>query len=185
MSLLLLGILNSQAAGAGGAGAYDLLETEILTSAASSVTFTGLDTLAAGYQHLQIRAVSTRSLVSGSSFFGLMRLNGDTGANYATHRLSGDGTSVTSTSAVSDTRMLIFRAGATLGNWPSNVIDILDFANTSKNTTCRSMTGYAPGGVHLSSGAWFNTDAVTSIELSNASGAFQTGSRFSIYGVRG
>jgi hypothetical protein len=37
MSFMLLGILNAQAAGGGGAGAFDLLETTTLATSASSV----------------------------------------------------------------------------------------------------------------------------------------------------
>ena len=42
MSLVLLGILNSQAAGAGGAGAFDLIETYTFSQGDQSVTFSNL-----------------------------------------------------------------------------------------------------------------------------------------------
>jgi hypothetical protein len=40
MSFMLLGILNSQAAGGGG-GAFDLLETTTLTGTQNNISFTG------------------------------------------------------------------------------------------------------------------------------------------------
>ena len=189
MSLVLLGILNSQAAGAV-AGDYELLETQVLTSSATSVTFTGLDTLAAGYQHLQIRAVARSNKASGLEITKL-RFNGDSGSNYARHGLGGSGSSVSSYGIATQTWTDIGRiAGDTAGTdvFGSFVTDILDFSSASKNTTVRSLTGVVgtTTQVYLNSGGWFNTAAVTSLEILPEDGtALLTGSRFSLYGIKG
>ena len=70
----------------------------------------------------------------------------------------------------------------------SGVIDILDAYSTTKNKTIRSLNGLSGGevAIRLSSGTWRNTNAVTSITLFDGDGAnLVTGSRFSIYGIRG
>jgi hypothetical protein len=71
------------------------------------------------------------------------------------------------------------------------IVDILDFASTNKNKTIKSfhgLTGGASGlgdlnAVHLSSGLFLSTNAVSSITIFPNTGNFVTGSRFSVYGV--
>jgi len=193
MSLMLLGILNAQAAGGGGGGpAYDLLETTTLSSSASSITFDSLtSTYGADYAHLQIRAVM-RSAGSGYQTSLNMRANGDTGTNYYTHKLSGNGTNVVS-QATSTSRFYLdpglLEGSTEAGNFSSMVIDILDFANTNKNTTIKGLLGVygsertSDRSVALFSGLWNNTAALTSFQLYISS--FAAGSRFSIYGIKG
>ena len=189
MSLVLLGILNSQAAAAGGAGAYDLLETQTLASSASSVTFTGLDTLAAGYQHLQIRYVVRSDRVSTTDT-AIMRFNSDTGSNYAWHYLRGDGSAVYSVAGTSQTYARIGVTSAstsTADEFSAAVLDILDFSSVSKNTTSRDFSGQTGNSnVFLTSSLWNDTSAVTEIDILPQNGTnWVSGSRFSLYGIKG
>ena len=189
MSLVLLGILNSQAAAAGGAGAYDLLETQVLASSAASVTFTGLGSYT-DYKHLQIRAVTRSARTAFDIDVPQIRFNSDTGANYAHHQIHGDGSSVSSSSSVPDFQMQI---GFTVGSNTANafgglVTDILDFSSTAKNTTIRTMSGMLGTGytrVQMRSGLYNSTSAITSLEIFNAFDNFVAGSRFSLYGIKG
>ena len=188
MSFTLLGILNSQAAGAGGAGAYDLLETTVLTSSASSVSFTGLGAYS-DYKHLQIRAThKTTGGTDGSTFF-IVRANSDSGNNYAQHKLEGDGSTVSSEGFASQNGIYVTgtspRAGET-NIFGASILDVLDFSSTSKNTTFRFLAGSVPSNqeeINLTSGLYANTAAVTSIEFT-VSGDAATGSRFSLYGIK-
>jgi hypothetical protein len=172
-------------------GSFDLLETTTLATSASSVTFSGLDTLAAGYQHLQIRHISRLdSAFSGGTL--LFQFNGDTGSNYARHFIQGSGSSVTATaqSSVSygDAGNSVGGAQST-GVFGAAVLDILDFSSTSKNTTTRALGGVAGSSynsIRLVSSLWNNTAAVTSIRLyQGATDNFVSGSRFSLYGSKG
>jgi len=193
MSFILLGILNSQVAG-GAAGAYDLLETQILTSSAASVTFTGLASYS-NYKHLQIRALSKNDLASNGNDLVQLNVNGDTGSNYASHRLFGNGAGVTSTANTSDTKINIYSEPYTgvpayTGMFAAAVIDVLDFSSTSKKTTFRSLAGFHipqtnSSQIGLYSGLYNSTSAITTITLKSGSSAnLVTGSRFSLYGVR-
>jgi hypothetical protein len=186
MSFILLGILNAQAAGAVGAGAYDLLETQVLASNASSVEFTGLGSYS-DYKHLQLRWVAKPT--SGAENMEL-RFNSDTGTNYSWHLLFGSGSSVSSASVTTVDHIGAGQldGGAPTEAFASAVIDILDFSSTTKNTTIRYLNGRQvtdQSRITLGSGAWRDTSAVTTISL-NASGAkdLVTGSRFSLYGVK-
>jgi hypothetical protein len=148
------------------------------------VTFSGLGTSAAAYKHLQLRITGQRATSSGNTLS--MQLNGDTGSNYTFHRLEGNGSSVYSNAGTGRTNMAVGQIVGSDMQFTAYVCDILDFANTSKNTVIRALTGYAGGNnVGLYSGAWLNTAAVTSINLFDESGTnLSTGSRFSLYGLK-
>jgi len=188
MSFVLLGILNSQAAGAVGAGAYDLLETTTLASSASSVSFTGLGSYS-DYKHLQIRAVARSTDSSGDELI-FMQMNSDTGSNYSVHGIFGNGSTVGSFGLTSQTKGRLFTIGNAVESsniFGAGVTDILDFSSTSKNTTVRSLGGIAgtTDSIRLNSFAYLSTSAVTSLFLYLESGTnFVAGSRFSLYGIK-
>lgn len=175
-----LGIL--ALSGAGAAGAYDLLETVSLASSASSVTFSGLDAYT-DYKHLQIRMVALTPDYPGMK----MSLNGDSSASYSGHELFGNGSSVSSgVNGTSDTQLSGFLRWAN-DFFGAGIVDILDYANTSKNTTLRAFSG-GPGSnqrVGLTSGAYLKTNAVTSVTIAAIGTSASAGSRFSLYGIKG
>jgi hypothetical protein len=188
MALFPLGILS--AAGAGGAdlGSFDLLESQILGSAQSSVTFSSLGTYSSTYKHLQIR-FTARSTRASTLDLVNFRFNGDTGSNYSLHRLTGNGSSVSSAGASVQPNFYIgFISGGDAGGsqFGAGVADLLDPFSTTKNKTVKSLTGStsAPE-LDLYSGAWYNTASVTSFDLFPLAGNFVTGSRFSLYGIKG
>jgi len=176
-------------AGAGAAGSFDLLETQILGSSAASVTFSSLSTYASTYQHLQIRYTE---FYTADGFSSTMQFNGDTAANYSSHGLYGQGSSVASAASVNGTYILYnhFAIGHTsnTNNRTVGVIDILDPFETTKNKTIRSFGGQVASGsnlIFLHSGSWRNTNALTQITLStNGAPQFAANSRFSLYGIR-
>jgi len=185
MSFMLLGILNSQAAG-GGAGAYDLLETTTLATSASSVTFTGLGSYS-DYAHLQIRYVA-RNDYSTYPDWTILQFNSDTGANYKSHYIRGYGSIDAKVS--SELRVgLTPGATSTANAFGVGVIDILDFGSTAKNTTTRTLSGlniFNDPRIWLGGGLWVDTSAVTSITLDQSRASnFLSGSRFSLYGIKG
>jgi hypothetical protein len=184
-----LGILAVAGAGAaGGASSYDLLETTVLSSSASSVTFSSLGSYSA-YKHLQIRTANRTDRSGFASDDIALQMNADTGANYRNHGLYGDGSSVASFDAAASEIRIGLTSGVTetANIFGAFVIDILDFASSSKNTTIRALSGKEGSGdyIALTSGLWINTAAVTSILIKprNATN-FIAGSRFSLYGVK-
>ena len=188
-----LGILAVAGAGAAGGGAYDLLETTLISTNTASVTFSNLNTYSA-YKHLQIRAVARTARTAFSLDAIDLQFNGDTANNYAWHSLVGNGSSVTSFAAptsLNPSAMTVAQISSNLapsGAFGAGVIDILDFSNTSKNTTIRSLAGYFSDSsrreISLRSGVWLNTAAVTSLTLKGQSDSFVSGTRFSLYGIK-
>jgi len=166
--------------------AFESIATTTLGSAQSSVTFNSFS----GYTHLQLRAIM-QSSVSGSGYKDLfIRLNSDTGSNYARHGLYGNGSSAVAYATASIARMEV---ALTIPETTNNgfgvvVIDLLDYANTNKYKTMRALGGTDNNGagyVGLFSSLWQNTNAVTSIELLPSSGNFNTYSQFALYGIKG
>lgn len=185
--MLLLGVIQAQALGQA-AGSFDLLETQVLSSSAASVTFSGLSTYAADYQHLQLRAVVRTDRASFANDELAMRFNSDSAGNYSWHRLEGTGSSVGSSPSANATFVqagITSAATAATGNFSAIVTDILDPFETTKNKTTRSLAGFTGGAIQLMSGNWRNTNAVTTIALTPLLGTnFVTGSRFSLYGIK-
>jgi len=189
--LIPLGIL----AGSGGvADSYELIESVILGTATSSVTFSSLATYASTYKHLQLR-FTARSDEAANVYRSVnLRLNGNTTANYHNHRLRGSGGTVNSGASLSQTFMtLTGRLAAnnvTSGVFGATIIDILDAFSASKNTTVRTLAGIeaatAAGEIFLGSSFLNDTASITSITLlPDTAVNFLAGSRFSLYGIRG
>jgi hypothetical protein len=162
-------------------GAFEQIATTVLTSASSSASFTSIPQI---YKHLQVRAVLNPS--SGGSGFGI-GFNAVSGG-YSMHRLSANGSSVFSGAATSSSniQLLGFHNGSTTSVPIPVIVDILDYANTSKNKTSRALLGSATSNAELvlSSGGFYSTNAITSIEISSGFNS-AIGSRFSLYGIRG
>lgn len=168
--------------------AYESIATTTLGSSTSTITFSSIP---ATYTHLQLRWLARSDRAAAQDFVDI-RLNSDTGANYAAHLLYGDGATATSTAYVSNTNVgVIFMPGstATASVFGVGVMDILDYTNTNKYTTTRILGGAdinGSGRIVLGSGVWMNTAAVTTLTIitDNAS-TFSQYSKFALYGIKG
>jgi hypothetical protein len=157
-----------------------LIQEVVLNGTATSVTF-DVSTLAAlGYKHLQIR-MAANSSASGATYW---RFNADSGNNYAQHRLYGNGSSVASNATTSTNAGYIGYTTAGTNIFPGSILDILDFASSTKNKTVRILHGDNTANIMLNSGVWLSTSAVTSVTL-YANVNYVTGSRMSLYGSKG
>lgn len=177
--LIPLGILASS--GGGAAGSFDLISTTVLSSSQSSVTFdvTGLGST---YKHLQLRMAHQHNTSAG---LVAIRLNSDSGSNYSRHYLDGNGSSVVSGSEASMTYLQVGYSPASYFN--AAVFDLLDAFSTTKYKTSRTLFGsVANPAVSLASSNWGSTSAVTSVTVFVREGySFVSGSRFSLYGIKG
>jgi hypothetical protein len=168
-------------------GAYDALATVTLSTTTASIEFAGIPT---GYKHLQIRAISRDNRASTANSV-LIRVNGDTGSNYAFHRLIGDGSAASASNAVSQTETYAYIqpcANSTANIFGAGIIDILDYSNTSKTKVFRTLGSNDQNGsgfISLYSGLWNNTSAINTIRLypDNAA-SFVANTQFTLYGVR-
>ena len=194
---LILGILDSGGAAAGGGTAYESIATVTVGSGgSSSISFTSIP---ATYAHLQLRGImrSDRSYPLDIPYVEVGNGSIDTGANYSAHRLYSNGSSVSTDGAANQNNMYtLVCAGSTGGSdiFGVAVIDFLDYANTNKYKTVRSLSGTdlngTPSGVggqlYFSSANWRSTSAITNIRITPVVGPnFVQYSQFALYGIRG
>lgn len=172
---------------ASGASAAAITSYEsIATANASGQTSVTFSSIPSTYQHLQLRCFLNNA--GGNISIG-MTFNGSGGTNYARHILYGDGASAlaaASTSAASST--FTQYSGSTSNIFHASIIDVLDYANTNKNKTIRSLNGSdynGSGSIILASGLWMVTDAVNSITFGVAGSNWSTGSTIALYGIKG
>ena len=148
----------------------------------STVTFSNIPQ---GYKHLQIRGFANNSNGTGGSTATTLRFNSDSGANYSHHNLIGNGSSVTS-GGVTSTTGIIFNSAPDSGYFSGQIIDILDYANTNKYKTTRTLNGYdisGNGQIAFRSGLWQNMAAISTITITAT--LFAQYSRYSLYGIKG
>jgi hypothetical protein len=187
MSLLPLGLL-SQGGGAA-AGAYELIETQLLSTTTASLTFSSIPST---YKHLQLRATA-RSTYNATLGGFAYRFNGDTGSNYTYHIIDGDTSLANNFTGASQTNGLvtvITGLTATASAYGAAICDVLDYTNTNKNKTVRSLGGRVStsgnSNIRMIGSAWLSTSAITSMTLfDHIGGSFVSGSRFSLYGIKG
>lgn len=167
---------------------FEHIETQTVGAGGStSITFSSI---AGTYKHLQIRAV-TRGTAAVTDQTNWLRPNNSTStSDYAWHQLAGDGANASSY-GVSGTNYLAVGqnpgSSQTANIFGAMVIDILDYASTSKNKTIRSLMGAdynGSGQVMLRSGLYIQTTAITSLVLLTATGNWAQYSSFSLYGVK-
>ena len=177
------------------AGAYESIATTTVgATAVSSVTFSSI---VGTYTHLQLRLMA-RTNGSGIDRSSIaLKINADTtAANYSYHYLVGDGSSAFAGAAASTfTNNLIggisayTATNATASIFGVGIIDILDYADTNKHKTIRTLAGQDQNGttgrISLSSGRYGSSSAITSIELIPEYGSFVQYSSFALYGIRG
>ena len=176
-----LGTLSSGVAAS--TSSYESIASTSPTSG-SSISFTGISS---DFKHLQIRI----NMICTSSAALLTTFNSDTGSNYAMHGLFGTGsaTAVNGAATQANIQSLGQYAG-TITTYPNVVImDIHDYASTSKYKTVRSFGGFdknaAGGEVDLVSGLWMNTAAITSVTFALSGGSYSSGTTFALYGIKG
>ena len=179
-------------------GSYESIATVTVGSGGSAtVEFTSIP---ATYTHLQIRSINQTNRATYTIDGFHMRVNSVTSTNYSRHELlSSGGNNDTPQSQGAGTQNVILTI-PTISNVKANyfgaaIIDILDYANTNKYKTARSLGGADSNGdtagyhttMGLSSGAlYLNTNAITSITFfpQNAT-QFNQYSHFALYGIKG
>ena len=118
------------------AGSFDLLETQVLGSTSSAVTFSSLSQYATDYRHLQIRYTGRSNRASAYSTASY-RFNGVSTMSYAVHILDGQGSgsprSASATSYFGYLTEFLPAANTTANVFGAGVIDILDAFSTNKN----------------------------------------------------
>lgn len=174
-------------------GSFEFITKEVLVGSAASITFSSIPQY---YQHLQLRIV-TRSNDTIDTINNNLRIrfNSDTGNNYSRHGMLVQASSRSSYGSASQNAGFIGAvpcANTTVSTsfFGSSIVDILDYRNTSKKTTVRTINGYDDNaGVNerltFESSLWNNTAAVSTIQIFTTNGSLIANTQASLYGIRG
>jgi hypothetical protein len=155
---------------------YTLIDSEVLASSATSVTFDSLDTLAADYRDLII-VVEGLGTVSSQPLE--IRFNG-TSTNYNYVRMLGNGSSASSLSASSVDSIFFAQIKDTARGF--GIVQIFDFSQTDKHKSVLTRSNLAVLNVQAHAGRWADTSAITSVTILSSSLIAAT-STFYLYGI--
>jgi hypothetical protein len=161
---------------------YVELDKKTTTESVASIEFTGIS---AAYTDLVLVMEYSLSAANDSVF---MRFNSDTASNYSDTVISGNGTNATSgrdSSLSNGIRISANNTAQGLGTRQTNLINIMNYANTTTFKTVLNRYG-SVGGTEAFIGLWRKTpEAINTITLRFAASAnFQAGSTFSLYGIK-
>jgi hypothetical protein len=171
------------------AGDYESIATTTVGSGGQTpITFSNIPQT---YKHLQLRIMSrdARSATANNLF---ATFNGDTASNYSNHNLIGDGASAISEGYANEAQMVFGLStsnSAAANIFGVSIVDILDYTNTNKYKTVRTLTGADQNGsgtIRLWSSNWRSSSAVTSITLyGGTTPNLSQYSSFALYGIKG
>lgn len=182
----LLGSLSSGVAAS--TSSYESIASATGTGSSKTITFNSIPST---YTSLQIRINGFTSSADNWN----IRINGDSGTNYTTHYVFGNGSSVAAggyAAPFDDKGSLNALSSAAVGGSGSyanvGIVDIHNYTNTSQNKTVRSFFGgdaNGSGGICLDSVLWLSTSAITSLSIITTNYNMTANTTISLYGIKG
>lgn len=173
---------------------YESIATVTLSSSQSSVTFSSIPST---FTHLQLRVIGRTDRASSAYDAFLIKINNDaTNANYTYHYVEGQGATPTAGQENGTYGgAVIYRlpgSTATASIFGATITDILDYRNTNKYKTLKSLGGFdnnsaSPAGdIYFGSNLWLSTSEITSLVIVPRTGTnFVQYSHFALYGIKG
>jgi hypothetical protein len=176
---------------------YSSFESIATLTAAGGETSLTFSSIPSTYKHLQIRGIGRLSGTTEGYGYSYIRFNS---GPQATHALLVHGTTVTLDAATSTNYQIpnaMAPSNAPTGTYGALIIDIHDYASTTKLKTARGFSGYNTNGaaltyyhgVGLSSAlaTGLGTSALTSVAITSGpfGETFVAGSTYALYGIKG
>lgn len=162
------------------AASFESIATVTVTSNTNTISFTSIP---GTFKHLQLRCIAkTDSADTDSQTYIQINSNPFT----AMHRMRASGTSNTATYNDTTSEITYLPAGASSKSniFGAFIIDIPDYANTSKYKTVKSLGG-SNDILQLNTGFYNSTSAITSISFTaQANRNFIAGTRIALYGLK-
>ena len=189
----ILGTLSSGVAAS--TSSYESIASATGTGSSGTISFTSIPST---YSHLQIRYIGKENTTASAFARNIyIQFNSDTGAtSYAYHELLGNGSIVSANGSSNQNAIFLSDAIPSSHSTLTNVIgvgliDIHDYASTTKNKTLRTIYGSDANisstdyQINLRSGVWLSTSAINRIDIKTSSGNYTTASTFALYGIKG
>jgi hypothetical protein len=164
---------------------YEPIATNTLGSAAATIDFTSIS---GAYTDIVLVANFGISIDGESSLFRVGNGSIDSGTNYSSTEVSGNGTSASSqrTSTANGARVTYGTGPATTVT-TNAIIQFQNYSNTTTYKTTLGRTNTASGtypGAAATVSLWRSTVAINQIRLYLTGGNYITGSTFTLYGIK-
>ncbi len=175
------------AIGGGAGGGFTQISSQVLGSAAASVTFSSIP---GTYTHLMLNIIARGS--QATAFVGVsLQFNADTNAHY-------DQTEVFASGGTGGAQQNLAQSSIFIGNIPGSTatasnagsfsINIPGYAQTTFFKSINGVGNYNNQAstlqVFADGGQWRDTSAITSIVVAAGAGNFVIGSQFTLYGLQ-
>jgi hypothetical protein len=162
---------------------YEPIATTTLTSSQNDITFSSINGT-----FTDILVVAFMKLSNNANSSVAFQVNGDTGSNYSTTRLQGDGTTPesgrSSNVASGNFSGNSLRVADSAGNFSPILFNMMNYANTTTNKTFLARGNNASAGVGASVSLWRSTAAITSLRIFPVVGTIDTGTIVTLYGIK-
>lgn len=162
---------------------YEPIATTTLSSSQTSVTLSGFS----GYTDLKL-VMNYIAATSASSCYSALQFNSDTGTNYSTTRIQGDGSTASSANASSVVYIDLDVSGASSTIPALVIVDLFSYSGSTNKTILgtTAIDKNGSGAVYRNVGLWRSTSAITSIKIYNRINAqsYGVGSTFTLYGIK-
>ena len=158
------------------AATYEAIATQTVSGTPTSVSFTSI----AG-TWTDLRLVTSAKTAAAAAI--LIQYNGDTGSNYSTTFLYGDGSSAGSGRQSGSSSITTNTRPNSAANMVLKV-DIMNYSNSSTYKTCLIRTDDASSGVEANVGLWRSTSAITRVDILSSGSTFSSGTVFTLYGIK-
>lgn len=161
---------------------YEAIASTTVGTAQSSVTLNSFS----GYTDLVLVATTLNSVSTNQPY---IQLNSDTSGsstNYSTTSLRGDGSSAASGRHTNQFAWFPVPGPGvgTNGNPEPWIVQIMNYANTTTYKTALSRFNNASSVLAADVHLWRSTAAITSITITMELGNFNSGSTFTLYGIK-
>jgi hypothetical protein len=152
--------------------------TTVSGSSTDTVSFTSLSSA-----YTDIVAVIQASAAGDANFY--TRVNSDTGSNYSTTNIYGDGSSALSTRQSSQDKILTILSGYLRSTQPGMaIINFMNYSNTTTYKTILSRGNQTDVISQAQVNLWRSTSAITSITFYVTGFNYAAGSTFTLYGIK-
>jgi hypothetical protein len=162
---------------------YTPISTTTLESNQSSVTFTSFS----GYTDL-VLIIGSATFTANSTLY--VQYNSDTGSNYSSNRLTGNGTTASSSRTTSANGAQIGAGdGMSSSVMQTCVVQFQNYANSTTYKTAIARWNRSDAEVAATASLWRNTNAITTIEVyggfanGTKNSSLKTGTTLTLYGI--
>lgn len=189
----ILGTLASQFSGKPFGSFESIASTTVGSGGSATVTFNSIPST---YTHLQVRLIARGGRTDSEQQAGGLYIQLNSNFLTSQHQIRSNGSTVVNianSGGLSDGTLVLWvpAANASSSIFGAGIIDILDYASTSKTKVLRILSGNdinnGSGVIAPSSALWNSTNAITSITFgpTDGIGTIPQYSSFALYGIKG